>query len=679
MPLALRVGGSSAARSRQACVTVCKAHKIAVLPGDGIGPEITKVALELLQAAGEAEGETFQFEEALIGGAAIDATGQPFPDETLQTCRNSDSVLLAAIGGYKWDTLPAAQRPERGLLALRSSLNAFANLRPAVVLPQLAHASTLKPEVVEGVDILIVRELVGGIYFGTPRGFTTNDKGEKVGYNTMVYSESEVERIAHVAFDAAMKRKKRLCSVEKSNVLEVSQLWREVVTRVAKQYPEVELSHMYIDNAAMQMIRNPKEFDTIVTGNLFGDILSDEASMLTGSLGMLPSASISGAGPGVYEPVHGSAPDIAGKDLANPMAMVLSAAMMCRYGLALPQVAAKLEAAVTAALDAGYRTGDLMSPGMKQVGTRGLILLNGLILLLASNWVVIKESQQHFDALVFGGLRFTVAGLAFSPFLKSAVADTELLLGGVELGVWSGLGYFTQALGLMTTDASRGSFISAFTVIVVPLLAGLSGKGVKPLTWASAIIALVGVGLLEQGGKAPNIGDAWGFASAVLFGIQVFRTEHFSRVLPQGSTLKLMSVIMATIAVMSASAALLLHPHETEHVLSHISSLPQMIADGHIPWMAIFYTGLLSTDVALWIEVIALHDVSSTDAAIIYTLEPVLGALFAYLVLDERWGPAGWVGAALIVFSSLATQLWGGDADGGAPNSAVEKVKTKNR
>lgn len=348
---------------------VCAAmHKIAVLPGDGIGPEIMKVALKALDVAGKAEGESFEYTEALIGGAAIDATGNPFPQESLDVCKASDAVLLAAIGGYKWDTLPSAQRPERGLLALRSSLNAFANLRPAVVLPQLADASTLKREVVEGVDILIVRELVGGIYFGQPRGFTTNEAGEKVGFNTMVYSEGEVERIARVAFDAAMKRGKRLCSVEKSNVLEVSQLWKEVVTRVGNDYPEVELTHMYIDNAAMQMIRNPKSFDTIVTGNIFGDILSDEASMLTGSLGMLPSASISGAGPGVYEPVHGSAPDIAGMDLANPLAMVLSAAMMCRYGLNLPKVADRLEAAVTGALDAGYRTGDIMSPGCKQMG-----------------------------------------------------------------------------------------------------------------------------------------------------------------------------------------------------------------------------------------------------------------------------------------------------------------------
>lgn len=355
----------AAARPRLA---PCSAlHKITVLPGDGIGPEIMSVALKVLTAAGAKEGEEFKYTEALIGGAAIDATGSPYPKDTEALCKASDAVLLAAIGGYKWESLPNSQRPEKGLLGLRSSLNAFANLRPAVVLPQLADASTLKREVVEGVDILIIRELVGDIYFGQPRGIEERN-GEKVGFNTAIYSESEVERIARVAFEAARKRGKKLCSVEKSNVLEVSQLWRDVVTRVASDYPDVELSHMYVDNAAMQLIRNPKSFDTIVTGNIFGDILSDEASMLTGSLGMLPSASISADGPGVYEPVHGSAPDIAGQDKANPLAMILSAAMMCRYGLDLPKVAERLEKAVTAALDGGYRTGDIMQPGMQQVG-----------------------------------------------------------------------------------------------------------------------------------------------------------------------------------------------------------------------------------------------------------------------------------------------------------------------
>jgi len=335
-------------------------------------------ALKVLTAAGAKEGEEFEYNRALIGGAAIDATGSPLPKETLDLCKASDAVLLAAIGGYKWDTLPAEQRPERGLLGLRAGLNAFANLRPAVVPPQLADTSPLKREIVEGVDILIVRELVGGIYFGQPRGFGTNEKGERIGYNTDVYSEPEVERIARVAFEAARKRQKRLCSVEKSNVLEVSQLWKEVVIRVGEDYPDVELSHMYIDNAAMQLLRNPKYFDTIVTGNIFGDILSDEASMLAGSLGMLPSASISNAGPGIYEPVHGSAPDIAGQDIANPLAMVLSAAMMCRYDLGIPKVADRLEAAVNKSLDDGWRTGDLWKEGFNKVkcSEMGDILVN---------------------------------------------------------------------------------------------------------------------------------------------------------------------------------------------------------------------------------------------------------------------------------------------------------------
>ncbi|GIL44512.1 hypothetical protein Vafri_1963 [Volvox africanus] len=368
--LACRPTLISGRASRSARITtICKVHKICVLPGDGIGPEIMDVATKALTIAGSKENEEFEYKYCLIGGAAIDATGKPLPDETLATAKESDAVLLAAIGGYKWDALPSAQRPERGLLAIRAGLNAFANLRPAIVPRQLADSSPLKRELVEGVDILIVRELVGGIYFGQPRGFGTNEKGDRIGFNTDVYSEPEVERIARVAFEAARKRGKRLCSVEKSNVLEVSQLWKEVVIRVGKDYPDVELSHMYIDNAAMQLLRNPKYFDVIVTGNIFGDILSDEASMLAGSLGLLPSASISGSGPGIYEPVHGSAPDIAGKDVANPLAMVLSAAMMCRYDLSIPKVADRLEAAVNTVLDAGLRTGDIYkeAPGTRLV------------------------------------------------------------------------------------------------------------------------------------------------------------------------------------------------------------------------------------------------------------------------------------------------------------------------
>jgi 3-isopropylmalate dehydrogenase len=347
-------------------------YRITLLPGDGIGPEIMAVAVETLKKVGANTGIQFAFQEALMGGAAIDATGEPLPADSLAMCKDSDAVLLAAIGGYKWDTLPNSQRPERGLLALRSGLGLFANLRPAQIFPQLVDASSLKREVVEGVDILVVRELTGGIYFGQPRGIFETETGEKRGVNTMVYSESEIERIGRVAFEAARKRNKRLCSVDKSNVLEVSQLWRDRITQLAAEYPDVELSHMYVDNAAMQLLRNPKQFDTIVTGNLFGDILSDAAAMLTGSIGMLPSASLGASGPGLFEPVHGSAPDIAGQDKANPLAQVLSAAMMLRYGLSEAEAADQLERAVETVLDQGYRTGDIMSVGMKAVGCTGM-------------------------------------------------------------------------------------------------------------------------------------------------------------------------------------------------------------------------------------------------------------------------------------------------------------------
>jgi 3-isopropylmalate dehydrogenase len=295
-------------------------------------------------------------------------------------CRNSDAVLLAAIGGYKWDTLPRHLRPETGLLGLRAGLGLFANLRPATILPQLIDASSLKREVVEGVDIMVVRELTGGIYFGQPRGVFTTETGEKRGVNTMAYTEAEIDRIGRVAFETAQKRGKRLCSVDKANVLEVSQLWRDRITQLAAEYPEVELSHLYVDNAAMQLLRAPKQFDTIVTGNLFGDILSDAAAMLTGSIGMLPSASLGETGPGVFEPVHGSAPDIAGQDKANPLAQVLSAAMMLRYGLNQPTAADRIEQAVLRVLDKGDRTGDIMSEGMNRLGCRAMgdSLINAL-------------------------------------------------------------------------------------------------------------------------------------------------------------------------------------------------------------------------------------------------------------------------------------------------------------
>ena len=355
-----------------------KQHRITLLPGDGIGPEIISVAVKVLDAIAAKHDLEFTFTEALIGGAAIDETGEPLPAETLTTCRNSDAILLAAIGGYKWDNLPRKQRPETGLLGMRAGLGLFANLRPATILPQLIDASSLKREIVAGVDIMVVRELTGGIYFGQPKGIFETETGEQRGVNTMAYSAFEIDRIAKVGFETAQKRRGKLCSVDKANVLDVSQLWRDRITAMAEDYSDVELSHLYVDNAAMQLVRAPKQFDTIVTGNLFGDILSDAAAMLTGSIGMLPSASLGSEGtPGVYEPVHGSAPDIAGQDKANPLAQVLSAAMMLRYGLNAPEAATEIETAVNQVLDQGYRTGDIMSSGMKAVGCQemGEILL----------------------------------------------------------------------------------------------------------------------------------------------------------------------------------------------------------------------------------------------------------------------------------------------------------------
>lgn len=343
--------------------------KVLLLPGDGIGPEIVAEAVKVLEALKANHGLDVDMVSGLVGGAAYDETGHPLPDETMQMARNVDAILLGAVGGYKWETLDISVRPEKGLLGLRSGLGLFANLRPAFLYPQLADASTLKPEVVSGLDILIVRELTGGIYFGQPRGIRKLENGERQGYNTYVYSESEIVRIGHVAFQAAMKRNKKVCSVDKANVLEVTELWREVMTDLAKQYPEVELSHMYVDNAAMQLVRNPKQFDVVVTGNMFGDILSDEASMLTGSIGMLPSASLDANNKGMYEPSHGSAPDIAGQNLANPLATILSAAMMLRYSLGREDLALKIEQAVSKVLDQGLRTGDIYSDGMQKVST----------------------------------------------------------------------------------------------------------------------------------------------------------------------------------------------------------------------------------------------------------------------------------------------------------------------
>ncbi|MDD2884559.1 MAG: 3-isopropylmalate dehydrogenase [Dechloromonas sp.] len=339
--------------------------KICVLPGDGIGPEITAEAVRVLNAL----DLKFEMEEALLGGSAVDATGHPYPEATQKLAREADAILLGAVGGPQWDNLPREQRPERGLLGIRKDLNLFANLRPAILYPELANASTLKPEVVAGLDILIVRELTGDIYFGQPRG-VREENGERVGFNTMVYSESEIRRIAHVSFQAAQKRNKRLCSVDKMNVLECTQLWRDVMIEVSKDYPDVELSHMLVDNAAMQLVKAPKQFDVMVTGNMFGDILSDEASMLTGSIGMLPSASLDDKNKGLYEPSHGSAPDIAGQGVANPLATILSVAMMLRYTFGLEEQALRVENAVKKVLAQGYRTGDIYERGTNKVGTK---------------------------------------------------------------------------------------------------------------------------------------------------------------------------------------------------------------------------------------------------------------------------------------------------------------------
>ena len=343
--------------------------KILVLPGDGIGPEITTEAMRVLDIVKTRFNLDIDVDYGLVGGAAIEEHGCPLPVETMEKARAADAILLGAVGGPRWDHLDMVQRPEKGLLGLRAGLNLFANLRPAILYPQLAEASTLKPDVVSGLDILIVRELTGGIYFGEPRGVHTLENGEREGFNTYVYRESEIRRIGRAAFDAAQKRGGRLCSVDKANVLEVTVLWREIMEELAKDYPDVELSHLYVDNAAMQLVRAPKQFDVMVTGNMFGDILSDCAAMLTGSIGMLPSASLDDNNKGMYEPVHGSAPDIAGQNIANPLATVLSVAMLLRYSLGQGEVADAIEAAVSQVLDQGLRTGDIMSDGCQKIGT----------------------------------------------------------------------------------------------------------------------------------------------------------------------------------------------------------------------------------------------------------------------------------------------------------------------
>ncbi len=350
--------------------------KIAVLPGDGIGPEIVAQAAKVLGAL-RSDGLKIELEYAHIGGAGYDAAGDPLPDATLKLAQDSDAVLLGAVGGYQYDTLARPLRPEQGLLRIRKALGLFANLRPAMVYPELVDASSLKPELVSGLDIMILRELTGDIYFGQPRGIRTLENGERQGFDTMLYSESEIRRIAHVGFQIAMKRagkngQAKVCSVDKANVLDTSILWREIVGDVAKRYPAVALSHMYVDNAAMQLIRAPKQFDVILTGNIFGDILSDEASMLTGSIGMLPSASLDANNKGLYEPCHGSAPDIAGKDIANPLATILSVAMMMRYTFAREDIAQRIETAVRSTLQQGLRTGDIAEAGKQRIGTEAM-------------------------------------------------------------------------------------------------------------------------------------------------------------------------------------------------------------------------------------------------------------------------------------------------------------------
>ncbi len=345
---------------------------IAVLAGDGIGPEITEQAVAVLTRLSEQGQFTLNLEHAPVGGAGYRAQGHPLPDETLALAKASQAILFGSVGDFSLDNLPRELRPEQAILGLRKALGLFANLRPAVVFPELGHASTLKPEIVSGMDILIVRELTGDIYFGQPRGIRRLGNGDREGFDTMVYNETEIRRIGRVAFEAARKRSRRLCSVDKANVLETTQLWRDVVTELSADYSDVELSHIYVDNAAMQLLKNPKQFDVMVTGNMFGDILSDEASMLTGSIGMLPSASLDSNNKGLYEPIHGSAPDIAGQDQANPLATILSAAMMLRYSFGLEAAAQAIEQAVSRVLAQGYATADIQRPGAQMVGTRAM-------------------------------------------------------------------------------------------------------------------------------------------------------------------------------------------------------------------------------------------------------------------------------------------------------------------
>ncbi|KAI3771096.1 hypothetical protein L6452_02252 [Arctium lappa] len=353
------------------CSSTAKSYNITLLPGDGIGPEVISVAKNVLNLVGSIQGIEFKFNEMPIGGAAMDLSGVSLPEETLTAAKQSDAVLLGAIGRYKWDKMERHDlKADTSLLHLRGGLKVFANLRPVLVLPQLVDSSTLKKEVVEGVDLMIIRELTGDIYFGKPKGYGTDENGNEIGFNTEVYAAYEIDRVARIAFETARKRSGKLCSIDKANVLEASMFWRKRVIAISVEYPDVELSHMFVDNAAMQLVRNPKQFDTIVTNNIFGDILSDEASMITGSIGMLPSASLAASGPGLFEPIHGSAPDIAGQDKANPLATILSAAMLLKHGLGEKKAADRIELAVLNTLDRGFRTSDIYSLGNKLVGCK---------------------------------------------------------------------------------------------------------------------------------------------------------------------------------------------------------------------------------------------------------------------------------------------------------------------
>jgi len=380
--------------------------KIAVLPGDGIGPEIVYEAAKIIECLRNECDLNIELEYGLIGGSAIDAIGTPLPESTIKLAKQADAILLGAVGGPKWESLDIAIRPEKGLLGLRSQLSLFANLRPAILYPQLTSASTLKPEIVAGLDMMIVRELIGGIYFGQPRGIKTLANGERQGFNTLVYSESEIRRIGRSAFEIARKRNQRVCSVDKANVLECTELWREIMEETAKEYPDIELSHMYVDNAAMQLVKSPKQFDVIVTTNMFGDILSDCAAMLTGSIGMLPSASLDINQKGMYEPIHGSAPDIAGQNIANPLATILSVAMMMRYSLNEPELATRIEKAVEAVLEQGLRTADIYSAGAQKVSTEtmGDAVLATLKRSLWREAMPPNDDQHRVDCIRSGAL-----------------------------------------------------------------------------------------------------------------------------------------------------------------------------------------------------------------------------------------------------------------------------------